>query len=437
MDATDVELLEIIGSGTITGQAYLDLDASGTPNAADSVLEDVRITLLTASTSEIVLEETTDSLGVFEFLDVPVGTYRIALDPAVLGDSLTAFGADTPLPVEPDSTTVVTIGATFAVLALEDVLTAPAGRRVFTSGIALNPRVNFGDGQVHFSGATAFLRGLNVARGALDPGDSARVLGHVVSDNGRPALRDVTYFVLQPSAQPVLPIELSTVAAATASSGANDAALARIRRAEITDTSTVNGHFRFWADDGTDSVEFMIRSFLVPSVNTSAFRPDTTIRIQQATGLLSPFDDGSGTIRWRFLPRAGTDIVLETKLADLSVTTAFDTAQASTGDTVRITVTVANAGPLAATAARVRDIIPTGLLFRSATSTAGTYDSGTGIWSFASLAVGANDTLRIDVEVTAVPPTTITNVVQALAPAREVDPVGLNNSASASVTIIP
>lgn len=437
MDATDVELLEITGSGALRGFAYLDLDASGTPTGPDSLIDGIGVSLLTSTTDDVVDVATTDSIGVFLFDEVPVGSYRLALDPAVLGDSLTAVSGGAPIEVALGDTTDVDLGASFAVLVLEDVLTAPAGRRVFTSGIALNPRVNFGDGQVHFSGATAFLRGLNVARGALNPGDSARLLGHVASDNGRPALRDVTYFVLQPSAQPVLPIELSTAAAATASGGAHDAALARIRRAEITDTSTVDGHFRFWADDGTDSVEFVIRSFLVPSVNTAAFRPDTTIRIQQAAGLLSPFDDGSGTVRWRFLPRAGSDILLETKLADLSVTTAFDTAQASTGDTVQISVAVANAGPLTATSARVRDMIPAGLAFRSATSTAGSYDSGTGIWSLGSLAAGANDTLRIEVEVTAAAPATITNLVQALAPAREVDPAAANNSASASITIVP
>jgi uncharacterized repeat protein (TIGR01451 family) len=258
----------------------------------------------------------------------------------------------------------------------------------------------------------------------------------VVVDNGRPALDNVTRIILVPSAQAVVPIELSTAIAATADGGPLDAALARIRRAEITDTSTVDGDFRFWADDGSDSVEVVIREFIVPSINTSAFRPDTIIRIQEAIGLLSPYyDDVLGAIRWRFLPRAPSDIVLETKLADIAVTTAFDTAQASQGDTVEISVVATNNGPRGATLLQVRDSIPTGAAFVSSTETTGTYASGSGIWDIGSLAAGASDTLRIRVEITATAPATVANIAESLGLTFEVDPTGGNNSAQATLPI--
>jgi uncharacterized repeat protein (TIGR01451 family) len=436
-DATDVELLEISAAGALFGQVFLDLDGNGALSAGDEPVREAEVLLVTSGvSSDVVDQAATDSAGAFELLDVPVGSYRLTLGDAVLGDSLSTLGGGEPVTVAQDDTMEVTLGAGFAHLTLEDALLAPPGRRLFTSGIALNSRPNFGDGQVHFKGTSAYLRGLDVARGSLTPGDSVRLLGRAVVDNGRPALRDVTFFVLVSQAKLVTPVDVSTGGAATAAGGALDAAIARIRRAEITDTSTTpEGHFRFWADDGTDSVEFVIRDFLVPSINTSLFRPDTVVRIDQATGLLSPYDDGSGAVRWRFLLRGGGDFVLQDKRADIAVTTSFDVAQASLGDVVEIRVTVSNAGPNTATQVQARDTIPSGLAFVSATSTLGSYDSSTGVWNVGTMASGAAETLRITAEVTVAGPATVTNIVESLGLVREVDTNSNNNATSAAMPI--
>jgi uncharacterized repeat protein (TIGR01451 family) len=435
VDASSVDLLEIEGVATVLGQAYVDLDNDAMFSAGDGLLGEAGVVLMASLGGGVVDATTTDSLGLFVLGAVPVGSYVLVIDTTALGDSLVTAGAGAALTLLAGDTTVQNLGATFEALPLEEALVAPVGSRIFTSGIALNTRVNSDpNGQVHFEGETAFLRALNVERGALNPGDSVRLLGRVVVDNGRPALDNVTRTILVPSAQAVVPIEVSTAIAATADSGPLDAALARIRRAEITDTSTVDGDFRFWADDGSDSVEVVIREFIVPSVNTSLFRPDTIVRIQEATGLLSPYDDGSGTIRWRLLPRAPSDITLQTKVADIAVTTAFDTAQASQGDTVEISVVASNNGPQDATLLQVRDSIPTGAAFVSSTETTGTYASGTGIWDIGSLAAGASDTLRIRIEITATAPATVTNIAQSLALTFEADPTG-NNTAQATLPI--
>lgn len=436
MSATDVEILEIAGSGTMRGRVVLDLDGNAAVSAADEPLIDTEIVLVSSSTTNVIDVTTTDVEGAFELTDVPVGSYRVTLDASVLGDSLSTFGVDDPITVGVGDTVEVVFGATFPSLGLAEVLTASPGSRVFTTGVALNSRVNFGDGQVHFRGAGAYLRGLNVERGTLATGDSVRILGHVVSDNGRPAIQDVTFFTLVSQAQAITPVEVSTAAAATADGGPLDAALVRMRRAEITDTSTTpEGHFRFWADDGTDSVEFVIRDFLVPGINTSAFRPDTVVRIQQATGLLSPWDDGSGDIRWRFLPRAGSDIVLENKLVDVRLTGAFDVAGASTGDTVEVRVAATNGGPLRATGVQVRDTIPAGAVFVSAATTRGSYDDVTGLWDLGDLDAGASDTLRIRLEITLAAPGTVTNIAQVLPLTREFDTNGPNDTANTGLPI--
>ena len=432
-DAGDVVLLEIEGSGVLFGQAFLDADASGTLSAGDEPVAGVDVVLLTATTAQVTDLVTTDSLGVFILFDVPIGSYLISLDSAALGDSLDVL-EELSVTVALGDTTLVNVGASFPILTLEEALTAPIGNRVFTSGIVLNPRLTFDPtGQVHLAGDSLYLRALNMERVGINPGDSIRVRGRVVSDNGRIALDEVTPFPLIRQAALVSPVDVSVVEGATAGGGPLDAALARIRNVEITDTSTaLDGHFRFWAVDGADSIEVVLRDFL--GFNTSVVRPDTILRISQATGLLTPLDDG-GTIRWRLLPRAPTDVFLEARLADVAVTATLDTAQASLGDVVEVTVIASNAGPLAATALDVQNTIPTALTFLSSTSTTGSFDEGTGRWAIGNLGVGVADTLVIRMEVTDGTPGVVGNVAESLGLLREVDPNAANNGVVVFLTI--
>lgn len=419
-DAGDVTLLEIDAAGVLTAQVFLDLDGTLTFTPADEPIANTTVLLLTGASSDRVDEFTTDTLGLFTVPDVPAGSYRLGFDPLVLGDSLEAIGPAVPITLMGGDSARLTLGATFVTLPLDSVLVSRVGRRVYTSGIALNTRVNFGDGQVHFRGDGTFLRTLNVERGALLPGDSAQLLGRVVLDNGRPALEDVTFSVLIGGAALVLPQDVSTAQAALADGGRLDAALVRIRNAEITDTSTnANGDFRFWADDGTDSVEFVVRDFL--GVDTDVFRPDTIVRILEATGLLSPAEDSTGAVRWQFLPRLGLDITPQIKVADVSLTSTVDAATASVGDVVEFTVAVHNAGPRVATSVQIRDTIPTGVDLVSATATAGSFSQGTGLWDVGSLAAGAADTLRLQLEITAGAPAEVRNIAASVGLVFEVD----------------
>lgn len=432
-DVTDVELLEIGGAGVVGGQVYLDLDGSGTPTTPDRTMTDVGVQLISAS-GTVVETVMADSLGLFVILDVPVGEYRLGLDSLALGDSLQVLDPLSAFTIDPGDTLTRGVGATYPVRTLEDALMGPLGQQVVTSGIALNSRLNFGDGQVHFAGATAFLRGLNVDRSNVAAGDSVRIRGRLVSNSGRPALMDVTPYVLIPQAAVVLPVEVSVAQAATADGGSLDAGFARIRDAEITDTATnALGHFRFWAVRDADSVEVVLRSFL--GFNTAQFRPDTIVRLDQLAGLLSPFDGGGGQISWRMLPRAVGDAVLETRTADVFVTASADTAQASLGDTVEVQVVAGNNGPLTAGGARVRDTVPSGLAFVSASVTTGSYDSGSGIWDIGDLAPGAADTLWVRMEVTDGTPRNAVNNAVSLGLVFEVDPTPGNNSAAVVISI--
>jgi uncharacterized repeat protein (TIGR01451 family) len=438
--ATDVSLLEIAGTGVLFGQAYLDVNGSGVADVGDLPIKNASVVLTTAGSGDVVLSATTDTLGAFVLLAVPVGTYSLGLDSAVLSDTLFALPGAASVTVELGDTTSLSIGASYPTLTLQEVRGAAPGRRVFTRGVAMNQRTPGTDGTVHVldTASVTYLRttGVSVPAGDIQTGDSLRLLGRTASDNGQPVLTAVTPFVLQRGLSLPPPVEVTTGVARTANAGVLDAALARIRLAEISDTSTApNGDFHFWAHNGADSVEVVFKWFR--GISSAGVRPDTVVRINQASGLLTPFDDGTGMVRWRLFPRAASDVTLEIKAVDLAVTTAFDSAQASAGSTVQITVAVQSLVPASTHTARgvsITDAIPARLTFQSATATRGSYASGTGVWTIGDFAPGRADTLRITAQVTGTPGvTTNTATLNPLVSEAEVN-TG-NNSQSANLTV--
>lgn len=87
--------------------------------------------------------------------------------------------------------------------------------------------------------------------------------------------------------------------------------------------------------------------------------------------------------------------------ADLNLSLAVDDNSPGAGDPVVFTITVTNAGPHAATSVLVTDLLPDGYVYTSNTPSTGTYDPVTGEWTFASLALGASETLQISATVAA------------------------------------
>ena len=81
--------------------------------------------------------------------------------------------------------------------------------------------------------------------------------------------------------------------------------------------------------------------------------------------------------------------------ADLSLTKVTNNSGSGVGTNATFTVTLTNSGPSDATNVAVRDQLPSGLTYVSSTPSTGTYNSGTGVWSVASLASGASATLQI------------------------------------------
>jgi uncharacterized repeat protein (TIGR01451 family) len=120
---------------------------------------------------------------------------------------------------------------------------------------------------------------------------------------------------------------------------------------------------------------------------------------------------------------------------DLAVTKTVDNATPNVGSVIAYTVGLRNNGPNTATTVVVTDLLPAGLTFSSAVATSGTYTSGTGLWSIASLNSGATATLTLNATVNAgTAGTSITNTASRTA-AGQPDNVAANNSASAAITV--
>jgi len=437
--ATDVQLLEISGTGVLFGTAYLDLNGSGAADAGDQPLKNASVQLTTPGSGNVVIAATTDTLGGFVLTGVPVGTYDIGLSSSVLGDSLTAIGAGGSVTVALGDTTSFSIGATFPTLSLAEVRAATPGRRVFALGVALNNRTASTDGTIHILDTTA-VSWLRITNSSLPVssvlvGDSLRLLGRTAVNNGQPVLDAATAYVLQRGLSLPPAVEASVATAASANAGALDAAVVRIRKASISDTSTApNGDFHFWAHSTMDSVEVVFKWFR--GISSSSVRPDTIVGVAQLTGLLTPFDDGIGNVRWQLLPRGGSEVTLEFKTVDVAVTTTFVPTTATTNDTVEIVVTAANVvtSTYAATSVSVTDTVPAALTYLSATATSGTYSNTTHVWDVGDLEPGAAATLRIRAEVTG-GAGTVTNRAWLDPLTREVDSSAGNNSATTNPSL--
>ena len=132
-----------------------------------------------------------------------------------------------------------------------------------------------------------------------------------------------------------------------------------------------------------------------------------------------------------------------TREADLLVEKSINDATPNVGDIITFTIDVTNNGPDVANNVEITDQLPTaGLAFISATTTQGSYDSGTGIWDVGTVDVGVlnTQTLTVDARVLAPTRTTAFTIPPAQTNVAEVtnvdehDPDPLNNRSEVTET---
>jgi large repetitive protein len=124
--------------------------------------------------------------------------------------------------------------------------------------------------------------------------------------------------------------------------------------------------------------------------------------------------------------------VVPRPIANLALVKTVNVPNQSVGQDVVFSIAVTNNGPSNATNVRVNYNPPTGFSYQSHSTVAGSYNSGTGIWSVGNLNSGSTVTLQITAEVKATGP----YVGSAVASANEFDPVTSNNSAVAGISVI-
>jgi uncharacterized repeat protein (TIGR01451 family) len=85
----------------------------------------------------------------------------------------------------------------------------------------------------------------------------------------------------------------------------------------------------------------------------------------------------------------------DSRTLDVAVSKGVDNPSPNEGDVVEFTITVSNNGPIEATGVQVRDILPAGLTYDSATPLMGTYDDVAGVWDIGTLANGVGTALAL------------------------------------------
>jgi large repetitive protein len=103
------------------------------------------------------------------------------------------------------------------------------------------------------------------------------------------------------------------------------------------------------------------------------------------------------------------------QVADLLLTKTANTATPDVNGNVVFTLTATNNGPDAASGVVVRDLLPSGLTFVSATATIGAYDSVTGLWNIGAIAFPGNAVLTLTARVSQITATPIVNRAEVAA----------------------
>jgi hypothetical protein len=146
-----------------------------------------------------------------------------------------------------------------------------------------------------------------VEEGAVAFGDSVRVRGRTATDQGVAVLDGQAVFRLGGASEVPTPIALSTGEAAGAQGGSLDAALVRIRDADILDvTDEGDDGVVLNIDDGSGVLALRFREFL--GADPDLIDPETD-RISVCVGLLVPTRTGQ-TVAWEIRPRAQSDVAI-------------------------------------------------------------------------------------------------------------------------------
>jgi hypothetical protein len=300
-----------VPNGAIGVSVYLDRDGSQSFTSADTLFDGARVALFVAGGTDTFRVATTGKDGLAVFDTVPLGSYRVGIDLAALGDSIAVVSGDT---------------GTIRILARNDSIQAgrqlrlgyqevtiaqarglPPGKRVFIRGIVLSPLQAFRDSASFVSDPTGMIRITGArhrpGRAGNNVGDSVLVLGTTGASLGQPVLIDGLFGTLGETPPPVAQV-VTVGEARTAKGGTLDAGLVQVVGAIITDTMPAAPDFLVKVGEAAnlgDQVSVLLDQQL--AAPTNLFGPGRTFTVR---GVLVPRGDGT----WEIKPRGGLDIAL-------------------------------------------------------------------------------------------------------------------------------
>mgnify|MGYP003634062138 CR=1 FL=1 len=132
-----------------------------------------------------------------------------------------------------------------------------------------------------------------------------------------------------------------------------------------------------------------------------------------------------------------TGITVVPESADIGITKIASNANPIEGEFMSFTVSVTNNGPKAATNLKILDQLPTGITYQDSLPSVGIYNPSTGIWDIGNLANGASASLILNVRVDGSTQGNTINNTAALNGMDQSDSNSQNNTATASITIVP
>jgi SdrD B-like protein/fibronectin type III domain protein len=330
--------LAVEGQGAIRGFTFLDRNGSGTLDAGDRALKGIRISITDWSTGEVAATATTDSTGVYTINDLPVGRYRVVIDPAQLSDTLqvtVARDTGVTVTVADSLAPIVRTALAYPTLTIAQARARPVGKPVIVSGRIVGL---VGDTAFVWDGSRG-IRALNLSvltsiTSADLLGDSVRISGRTARSRGQPVLDSALVIPLTSLALPT-PLSLSTGTAASAAGGTDDAAAIRIAGATVMDTVTRNGDSFLRLNDGSGIVEMRIGRSVPFSL--TPFTPGVVVN---ASGVLVP-STADSTV-WMLIPRAASDLEATTAVSPFRPATPTGVTATATDSTVHLTWTDAS-----------------------------------------------------------------------------------------------
>lgn len=296
-------VLGIRATGTVRGLVFFDWNGNREPGDSIVPVPGVGIRVIDPTTERTLVEVASDPEGIYRAPGLPVGRYRLVVDPSTISDTVEIVriidGADVTIPPGDSVSVLVALG--FPNVSVSEARVLAAGTRLFVEGVALNSWQTFGDSTLHIAGSDGTaLRALRVRQVDVMAGDGVRLRGAISSSEGQPVLDDVRAFAFAtvglPSAEAV-----STATAGTADGGRLDAAQVTVVETIIGDTATVNDDFVLTVDDGSGPLTVVVDADI--NASTTSLVPGTVVNIG---GLLVP--EGPGV--WMLKPRSESDLVV-------------------------------------------------------------------------------------------------------------------------------